>query len=61
MSTTPPADDPSSPCACGSVLRRDRCCGFDWSAPQAEPQPTPEIDRAREALAARRRGGGLGM
>jgi Tfp pilus assembly protein PilF len=33
-------------------LRRDRCCGFDWSAPQAEPQRTPEIGRAREALAA---------
>jgi tetratricopeptide (TPR) repeat protein len=45
-----PADDPSSPCACGSGLRRDRCCGFDWSAPQAEP--TPEIGRVREALAA---------
>jgi hypothetical protein len=33
-------------------LRRDRCCGFDWSAPQAEPQQAPEIDRARDALAA---------
>lgn len=50
---TPAAADPSSsPCACGSGLRRDRCCGFDWSTPAAEPQPTPEIDRARTALAA---------
>src|SRR5712675_1675357 len=47
-----PATDPSSPCACGSGLRGDRCCALDWSAPQAEPQPTPEIGRARDALAA---------
>ncbi|MGB7079083.1 MAG: sulfotransferase [Xanthobacteraceae bacterium] len=47
-----PATDLSLPCACGSGLRRDRCCGFDWSTPSAEPQPTPEIDRARTALAA---------
>ncbi|MFY9695970.1 MAG: tetratricopeptide repeat protein [Xanthobacteraceae bacterium] len=44
--------EPSSPCACGSGLRSDRCCAFDWSTPAAEPQPTPEIDRARTALAA---------
>ena len=49
---TPAAADPSSPCTCGSGLRSDRCCAFDWSTPAAETQPTPEIDRARTALGA---------
>jgi tetratricopeptide (TPR) repeat protein len=56
MPATPPlpqaAADPSSPCGCGSGLRRDRCCAFDWSSPSEDPQQTPEIDRARAALAA---------
>jgi tetratricopeptide (TPR) repeat protein len=54
MPATPPlpqaAADPSSPCACGSGLRHDRCCALDWNVPPAAPQETPELGRARVAL-----------
>src|SRR5271170_8021821 len=46
-----PADGDAS-CACGSGLRADRCCAFDWSTPPNPPQPTPEVDEGRAALAA---------
>lgn len=44
------ASEPLAPCACGSGLRSDRCCALDWSTPPAPPGPTPDFDRAREAL-----------
>jgi tetratricopeptide (TPR) repeat protein len=40
-----------APCSCGSGLRADRCCAFDWSTPPNAPRPTPEVDEARGALA----------
>src|SRR5579862_8902836 len=46
--------DPSSPCVCGSRLRRDRCCELDWSASWPQPAEAPEIERAGAALAAGR-------
>jgi tetratricopeptide (TPR) repeat protein len=46
----PASADPSSPCACRSGLRSDRCCALDWNAPAAASQPTPEIDGARASL-----------
>ena len=50
--TLPNAVDATSPCPCGSELRSQRCCGLDWTAPWPEPQPAPEVGRARAALAA---------
>jgi tetratricopeptide (TPR) repeat protein len=49
---SPATADPSSPCACHSGLRSDRCCALDWSVAAAESRPTPEIDRAATALKA---------
>ena len=48
--------DGAQACACGSGLRADRCCAFDWSAQPNPPRPTPEVDEARRALAGRRPG-----
>jgi tetratricopeptide (TPR) repeat protein len=44
-------DENAAPCACGSGLRADRCCAFDWSTPPNPPRPTPEVEEARGALA----------
>ena len=55
MSLSPPAPtstDSSSPCACRSGLRSDRCCALDWTIPPAASRETPEIERARVALGA---------
>ncbi len=41
-----------APCACGSGLRNDRCCGLDWSAAPEATRETPELERARAALGA---------
>src|SRR5579864_4934063 len=46
------ASDGAAPCACGSGLRADRCCAFDWSTPPNPPRPTPEVEEARTALQA---------
>jgi tetratricopeptide (TPR) repeat protein len=54
MSSSPPqapATHSSSPCACLSGLRGDRCCALDWSLVPAAAQETPALDRARGALA----------
>jgi len=50
--TLPNPVDSASPCPCWSGLRLARCCGFDWTAPWPELGPTPELGRARAALAA---------
>ena len=50
-SVAAPSDTPTL-CACGSGLRADRCCAFDWSTPAQPPRPTPEVDQARAALQA---------
>ena len=44
--------DSTSPCPCLSGLRHERCCGLDWTAAWPEPAQTPELGRARAALAA---------
>jgi tetratricopeptide (TPR) repeat protein len=44
--------DLASACPCGSGLRSHRCCGLDWTAPWPEPEPVPEVGRARATLAA---------
>jgi len=48
---TPAAATGAAPCPCGSGLRADRCCAFDWSTPPNPPRPTPEVEEARGALA----------
>jgi tetratricopeptide (TPR) repeat protein len=45
------SETPAS-CACGSGLRADRCCAFDWSTPAQPARPTPQVDQARAALQA---------
>jgi tetratricopeptide (TPR) repeat protein len=55
VSLSPPAPasaDSSSPCACRSGLRSDRCCALDWTVAPAASRETPEIERARVALGA---------
>lgn len=55
MSLSPPAPisvDASSPCACRSGLRSDRCCAQDWTIAPAASQEIPEIERAHVALGA---------
>ena len=48
---TPAAATGAAPCPCGSGLRADRCCAFDWSTSPNPPRPTPEVEEARGALA----------
>jgi tetratricopeptide (TPR) repeat protein len=55
VSLSPPAPipaDSSSPCACRSGLRSERCCALDWTVAPAASQETPGIERARVALGA---------
>ena len=52
MTSSSPNDAP--PCACGSGLRRDRCCALDWGAPWPAPAQEPEVAKARADQAARR-------
>src|SRR5580698_8388372 len=40
----------SAPCACGSGLVQDRCCGLDWAAADASPAPPEALAQARAAL-----------
>jgi len=38
------------PCACGSGLHADRCCGLDFTASWPRPEPSAAVQRARAAL-----------
>ncbi len=40
----------SAPCACGSGLVQDGCCGLDWAAADASPAPPETIAQALAAL-----------
>jgi tetratricopeptide (TPR) repeat protein len=48
MATATPVD-PRVPCACGSGLRSDRCCGLDFAAAWPPSAPAAEVQDARAA------------
>jgi tetratricopeptide (TPR) repeat protein len=50
VATETAVDGGEALCACGSGLRSDRCCAFDWSTPPNAPRQTPEVEEARGAL-----------
>lgn len=54
--TTAPLPTAPQLCPCGSGLRADRCCAFDWSTPPSEagPEVTVELERASAAVQAGR-------